>query len=280
MKKMIAAFDGLKFSNSTMEYAVHLTQNNNMHLVGIFLNDMTYHSYKFSEVLDTHGAIVEKRKNTLDQKDKDIRKQAENSFEKYCQELGLNYSIHHNRLIAIQELLHESIYSDLLLIDANETFSRYEKEPPTHFIQDLLAGVHCPVLLVPKKYKPIEKIILLYDGEPSSVYAIKMFSYVLDSLKHLPIEVLSVKSRNQSSHVPDNTLMKEFMKRHFPNVEYTVLKGEAESEIISYFKAQHENILTVLGAYRRGMISQWIRESLADVLMKQFKIPLFVAHES
>ena len=55
MKKMIAAFDGLKFSDSTKKYAVHLAQNNNMHLVGIFLNDITYHSYKFSEVLDEHG---------------------------------------------------------------------------------------------------------------------------------------------------------------------------------------------------------------------------------
>ena len=156
MKKVIAAFDGLKFSDSTKEYATHLTQNNNMHLAGIFLNDITYHSYKFSEVLDEHGAVMEKQKNLFDQRDKNTRKDAEISFEEYCQEVGLNYSIHHNRLIAIQELLHESIYSDLLVIDANETFNRYEKEPPTYFIQDLLTDVHCPVLLVPKKYKPIE----------------------------------------------------------------------------------------------------------------------------
>jgi len=104
-------------------------------------------------------------------------------------------------------------------------------------------------------------------------------SYVLDSLKHLPIEVLSVTGRNQSLHVPDNALMKEFMKRHYPDAEYTVLKGEPESEIISYFKAQHENVLAVLGAYKRNLISQWLRESMADILMKQFKIPLFIAHE-
>jgi len=279
MKKMIAAFDGLKFSNSTKEYAVHLAQNNTMHLVGIFLNDITYHSYKYSEVLDEHGAVAKKQKGILDQRDEDTRKDSEISFEEYCQEAGLNYSIHHNRLIAIQELLHESIYSDLLIIDASETLNRYEKEPPTYFIKDLLTDVHCPVLLAPKKYKPIEKIILLYDGEPSSVYAIKMLSYVLDSLKHLPIEVLSVTGRNQSLHVPDNALMKEFMKRHYPDAEYTVLKGEPESEIISYFKAQHENVLAVLGAYKRNLISQWLRESMADILMKQFKIPLFIAHE-
>jgi hypothetical protein len=118
----------------------------------------------------------------------------------------------------------------LLVIDASETLSRYEKEPPTYFIQDLLTDVHCPVLLVPKKYKPIEKIILLY-GEPSSVYAIKMFSYVVDSLKYLPIEVLSVKNRNESLHVPENTLMKEFMKRHFPNADYTVLKGKLNQKL-------------------------------------------------
>ena len=83
MKKIIAAFDGLKFSDSTKEYAVHLAQNSNAHLVSIFLDDITYHSYKLSEVLDTHGAWMEKQKTRLDQKDRDVRKNAERSFEEY-----------------------------------------------------------------------------------------------------------------------------------------------------------------------------------------------------
>jgi K+-sensing histidine kinase KdpD len=124
----------------------------------------------------------------------------------------------------------------------------------------------------------IDKIILLYDGEPSSVYAIKMFSYLLPQLKYLDTEVVTVKSEKRSLHLPDNRLMKEFMKRHFPNAFYKVMKGYAEDEIVKYLKQQNENTLVVLGAYRRNSVSRWFRESMADILMKELKLPLFIAH--
>jgi nucleotide-binding universal stress UspA family protein len=97
-------------------------------------------------------------------------------------------------------------------------------------------------------------------------------------LKHLPTEVVSVKGLKRDLHVPDNKIMKEFMKRHFPNAIYKVLKGSAESEIIHHLKEQNENVLVVLGAYRRGMVFSWFRASMADALMKELKVPLFIAH--
>ena len=46
------------------------------------------------------------------------------------------------------------------------------------FIRDLLGDVQCQFMLVPPKYKPVEKIVLLlFDGEPSSVHTIKMFGF-------------------------------------------------------------------------------------------------------
>jgi nucleotide-binding universal stress UspA family protein len=105
-----------------------------------------------------------------------------------------------------------------------------------------------------------------------------MFSYTLSSLDDIPVEVLSVNSTKESLHVPDNKLMKEFMKRHFPMALYTVLRGLPETEIVSYLKEQRDNPLIVLGAYRRGMVSRWFRSSMADVLMSDLKLPLFIAH--
>jgi nucleotide-binding universal stress UspA family protein len=279
MKKIIVAFDALKLSDGTKEYAIHLTKITKAHLINIFLHDVTYHSYKLSEVLDDQGMLMEKRKVRLDQADEDRRKVAETYFEEYCQQEGINFSVHHNKLIAIQELLKESVYSDLLIIDANETFSPLHVEPPTRFIRDLLPDVHCPALVVPKKYKPIEKIVMLYDGKPSSVHAIKMFSYVLSELKFLPVEVVTINDEKQSLHLPENKLLKEYMKRHFPNATFFVFRGEAQSKIVSHFHQQKENILVVLGSYGRGMVSQLLKTSMADTLMKEFKLPFFIAHE-
>ena len=278
MQKIIAALDGLKFSAGTRDYAIDIVKQTKTHLVWVFMDDPTYTSYKIYELIAKEGASVDKL-NKYEAKDQATRDAAAKNFEKACQKEGLEFNIHHDRKIAIQALKHESIYCDLIIIDSGETLTHYTEKLPTRFIRDLLSDTQCPVLVVLQNYKPIQKITLLYDGGPSSVHAIKMFSYLLPQLKHLETEVISVNPVNTTLHMPDNKLMKEFMKRHYPKAKYTVTKGWAEDEIVRHLKLpQHENALVVLGAYRRGTVSRWFHESMADLLMKEVKLPLFIAN--
>jgi nucleotide-binding universal stress UspA family protein len=277
MKKIIVAIDGLKYSPSAVQYAIEMAAQNDAHLVGIFLNDFTYHSYKIFELSGDEGVSAE-RMSLFQKKDRETREESVSRFRTACEVAGVSHTLHHDRNIALQELLHESIYADLLVIDTKETLTHYEEDKPTRFIRDLLSLVQCPVLVTPGQYNTIQKTILLYDGEPTSVTAIRSFSYLLTPLKKVETEVLSVNSHKQTLHVPDNRLMKEFMKRHFPNALYTVVKGIPEVEIRKHLRAQQKNTLVVVGAYNRGMISRWFRASMADILMKELDFPLFIAH--
>lgn len=277
MKKIIAAFDGLKYSESTQEYAIYLARLTNAHLVGVFMEDYNYTSYKVYDLVGKEG-VSEQRLKKFEEKDRVTRHKAAENFEKACQQWGLEFSIHHDRNVAIKELKHESVYADFIVIDANETLSHHPEKVPSGFIRDLLPDAHCPVLVVPKVYKPIEKIMFLYDGEPSSVHAIKMFSYLFPQLKKVDTELITINPPHSSLHLPDNKLMKELMKRHFPQAKYTVLQGRPDDEIISRVKEFHVNSLLVLGAYGRSAISRWFNESLATILLEEVKLPLFIAH--
>lgn len=277
MKKFIAALDGLKYTDTTTRCAIQLAEQTGAHLVGVFPEDSTYTSYKIHELILKKG-VTPGQLRKFEERDQATRDQAESLFTEACQQAGVQYSLHQDRKIASQHLKHESIYSDLLIIAQRETFSHYPEKPPTRFVRELLSDSQCPVLLVPDRYRKIEKLVLLYDGEPSSVYAIKMFSYLLSPLNELPAEVISVKTEQGSLHLPDNRLMKEFMKRHYPDARYTVRKGLAETEILKALQEQPDSTLVVLGAYRRGAVSRWFRESMADVLMKETRLPLFIAH--
>lgn len=276
MKKIVAVFDGLRFSASTLQYAIAVAKQQPSHLVGLFLDDFTYNSFSMYKLLKAGATDAEIRE--LEAKDEKIREISARHFEQSCQEAGLNYSVHHDRNIAIQDILHESIYADLLIIDMDETMVTDEAKPPTRFIRDLLVDVQCPVLLVPQKYEEIRRLVLLYDGEPSSVYAIKMFSYLMPCLQQLQTEVLSVNEEGEGRHLADKRLMKEFMKRHFPKAFYKVTQGRPEDEIATYLHQQPPGTLAVLGAYRRGMVSRWFRPSMADELMEKVTMPLFIAH--
>lgn len=278
MKKIIAAFDGLKYSTSTRDYAITIAKQTDTHLVGVFLDDPVYSSYKIYDIIDEKEGVSEKKMKILDNKDKSTRLAAAKDFETGCKQQNVAYSIHHDRNIALQELKHESIYADLLIINAKETLSHYPQKLPTRFIRELLSDTQCPVLIVPQKYKPINRIILLYDGAPSSVYAVKMFSYLMAPFNNLETEIISINPIDDTLHLPDNKLMKEFIKWHYPKAIYTIKKGWAEEEIVKHLKENRENALVVLGAYNRGTVSRWFKKSMADVLMKKVKLPLFIAH--
>lgn len=65
MKKIIAVFDGLKFSNSTRDYAIQMASENNAHLVGLFLDDPFYQSYKVYDLIGEDGGISPEKQKKI-----------------------------------------------------------------------------------------------------------------------------------------------------------------------------------------------------------------------
>jgi hypothetical protein len=278
MKKFIAVFDGFKMSESTLEYSIQLSKSANAHLVGIFVEDFLYHSYNIYHVLETSEKAKELIKE-LNEEDRKMREQAILKCEEACRNAKVNYTIHRDKGLALQELLHESIFADLIIINENDNFKRKSEQSPTSFMKELLRDVQCPVLVVPNIFRPIDKVVFLYDGNPSSVYAIKSFSYIFDNVLNIPIEVLTVRDQfMEKEKLPDNKLMREFIKRHFHSVIYTVINGNVSEEIISHFQNFGETALVVLGAYRRSDFSRKFKTSMADILMRELGTLLFIAH--
>lgn len=130
MKKIIVAIDGLKFSDSTVQYAVHLSRETNTHLVGIFLDDYTYHSFKIYELVSKSGGVDEVKHRRLEKADEAIRNQSVHYFIKACKDAGVNYSIHHDTSIALHELLHESVYADLLIVNKRKRLHIMKNQSP------------------------------------------------------------------------------------------------------------------------------------------------------
>jgi nucleotide-binding universal stress UspA family protein len=276
MKKIAAIFDGLKFSNSTLQHAFSLVRKEAAYLSGVFPDDPIYNSFNMNSAI-TSGATAERIKE-LEQLDEQKRAAAAQAFAAAATQEGIAHNVHRTNCVPIQEVLHQSTYADLLVIGARESFLTKEQEPPTEFIRSLLSETRCPVLLVPEAFSEIRKIVLLYDGEPSSIHAIKMCCYVMPALSHLPVEVVSVKEAGSDSVLESDLLMREFLQQHFPQATYKVLTGTPSETILQELRTQPDGTLVVLGAYQRGAVSRWLRESMADFLMRELALPLFIAH--
>jgi hypothetical protein len=276
MKKIIAAFDGLKYSESTASYALEMAKKYSGKIFGIFLEDFTYHSYSIADL--GKEDFPEQRAVKLNTMDAETRESAIRHFTKQCEEQGLNYSIHRDKNIAIRDLVHETRFADMIVIQNNETLSHYSETAPSNFIADLLERTECPVMVVPPIFEKLEKIIFLYDGEPSSVFAIKQFSYLMPDQHGMPVELVSVKETAKNSKLPEAYYMKEWLKLYYDDVKYRIIIGDAHKEITTFLKEQTTNCLVVLGAYKRSSISRMIYHSMADIIIKSIDMPLFISH--
>jgi nucleotide-binding universal stress UspA family protein len=106
----------------------------------------------------------------------------------------------------------------------------------------------------------------------------KMANLLMPNFKSLPLELICVKPLEDNLHLPDNKLIKELLKRHYNNIEFTILKGIPEVEIINHLNKDKSNFMLILGAYRRTMLSRWFKSSMADAIIKSFNAPLFISH--
>jgi hypothetical protein len=180
MKKIIAAFDGLKFSESTKSYAVHLAKQSSAHLVGVFFDDPAHTSYSIYDLVFEKGGLIGSAARKWNKKDSKTKAISVKNFELTCQKEGLAYTIHHDRSIPIRELLLESVYADLLIIDSRETFTIYPEKAPTGLIRDLLPHVQCPCWLH-----------LMYLNLSTN-----WFCYMMESrLPYLPLKCLVISCR-------------------------------------------------------------------------------------
>ncbi len=278
MKKIIAALDGLKLSHSTIDYSAYFAKEYGWHIVAAFLEDIAYHSpvaenheeYKYAD-LSKMDELIEKEDR---QKDAAIG-QVRSRFDVE----GVQYDIHQNKTLALDALILESCYADLVIIDGDERFASSDRSKPAHFIKSFLSDTLSPVLVVPPTFKRIEKIVFAYDGSPSSVYAIKQFSYLFPASDDQQVEVLMITDDKHSDHFPNHQLLQELLERRYRSVTETIIRNEETPEaLLTHLQQGDKQPMVVLGAYQRSSISRWLHQSKADLLIAETQLPVFIAH--
>ncbi|MES2621999.1 MAG: universal stress protein [Bacteroidota bacterium] len=277
MKKILAAFDGTMYSEGTSKYAIEIAKATNSMLVGVFIQDMRYMNFTYAYAWDQpfvdFNSIEVSQQEEKEKIDLNIK-----LFHTACDEKGVHHKVHLDKGVPLQELLTESVFADFIIIDSQTSFFSMGDKNPSPFLQDFLSDSHCPVLIVPHHYAPFNKAVLCYDGSPSSVYAIKMFSYLFPELEDLKTTVVTVNEQS-STHVKEGWNFKDLIRAHFQTSEYEILKGNAEQELIDYLKRNGENAIIVMGAYGRNAISRLFHQSLSNRVIQEIKVPVFITHQ-
>jgi len=93
---------------------------------------MIYHSFRFGDLIEG-DEVSDKKLKELNKKDAATRRDAISLFKSACEHAGLEFSVHRDKNVAVKDLLHESIYSDMLIVGKQENFTIYHDKFPSDF---------------------------------------------------------------------------------------------------------------------------------------------------
>lgn len=270
MKKILVILNESHISQHVIQRAVAIASQTGSFVEAIFLNDIDYLDigYPFPNDLFLTG----ERLSTNYRTDEAMRmlKMDAGAFEQRCTEAGIEYKIEIDRNVSVKHLLELSSFADLIITDSVVDSNEYS-------LKDVLADAHCPVLLVSRSSEAIEQIFVAYDGRPSGMHAIKMFRYLFPELRNLPVKFLHFAAESVMK-MPNEEEAKTWAGKHFTNVEFLHIEGNARKELAEHIKPGAEKCVVVMGAYGRSSVSRLFLKSMAESVIDGTDASVFISH--
>jgi nucleotide-binding universal stress UspA family protein len=278
MEKILLALDANNLNTNTIDFACYISRLTRSRLTGVFLEDVVNGDRPVMRSLQG-AAYVEKgavNNPAPGMPKKDLTEENIATFRTACECREVQSLIHRDRGVPATEVIGESRFADLIIVDPETSFTKSNEPLPGRFIKDVLLESECPVIISPYSFDSIETIIFTYNGTKSSVFAIKQFGYLFPELRQKKAILVSVKE-NGDNAIEEQYKMKEWLKTHYREVELVVLNGDPSNELFGYL-IEKKNAIVIMGAYGRGMLSRFFKPSHARLIVKTINLPIFISH--
>jgi hypothetical protein len=198
-------------------------------------------------------------------------------FDRFCSNHCLKWMPERKDALNINDVILESRFADLLIINADSSFSTELESTPTDTVTYTLKYAECPVIIAPLSFNGINEIVFTYDGTSSSVFAIKQFTHQFPQFRDNKITFLQVND-DRSFEIHHKEMITEYLGTHYSSVRYQVLKGDPEDQLFSYF-LNKSDVFVVMGAFGKKIIPSIFRRSTANLLLKTTSLPIFISHK-
>jgi hypothetical protein len=279
MEKILLAIDAYNPDKNAIEFACYLGRLTKSKITGIFLENVTAgQKAVLQNGHETPGVDQDaddywiQNLARIERIEKNIR-----FFRQKCAAEEVLCRVHRDQGFPATELIEESRFADLIVIDSGFSMNTHHEGGPTEFVNDILKNAECPVVLAPENFDGINEIIVAYNGSASSVFALKQFTYLFPQLGDKKITAVQVNETGRWEEEGKYNFS-EWLRIHYRNVHFEALTGETDRALFDYL-VKKEGVLLVMGAYGRNALSQFLKHSRAELLIKSLRQPIFIAHK-
>jgi len=276
MEKILVIIDPLKTNGNMPDFALYIAQKTKSAITGLFLESAI--SDRLVEK-DLHGFPVAFTESKISKNRLAIKAEIEKTlsdFERKCVDRWIPFVVHRDYGLPVDEVVAESRFADLILIDAGNEPEKKEQGTPTAFVREILRKSECPVILAPEHPGEIEEIIFCYDGSRNAMHALNRFTCLFPQFKDKKLVILEV-AKDRKEDGQEEKRLKEWVGNHYTHFQHEISRGPVRQILFdSVFKK--ENIFIVMGSFGRSALSILFKKATAESLIKMTTQPVFIAH--
>lgn len=276
MEKILVVIDPLNANRNLLEFALYIGQLTKSAITGLFMEDaVTGRPVE----KDLHGFPVAFTQSATAKNRLVMKAEIEEilaDFESKCVDRWIPFVVHRDFGVPVDDVVAESKFSDLMLIDAGADLDKKGKGAPTAFVQEILRKSECPVILAPEHTGEIHEIIFCYDGSPNAMHAIRQFTCLFPQFKDIKLIILEITKDGKGDRQSEKRL-KEWAGNHYKYFHHEIRTG-AVRQILFDWVFKKENIFIVMGSYGRSTTSVFFKKATAEPLIKITTQPVFIAH--
>ena len=272
MKKILWVINPLQFKEDDLAYPQYISRVINGKLTGVFLENgrdtnpsATYNVFNYSKVF---------RKEITPNEEQEKVEKRKMAVIKVLQEKALCVNLHQDGGIPLQDLIMESRYADILLVDAGLTFDETDNHLPSSFVKNVLSKAECPVLVMPAEHKEIREIVFTYNGSYSSVFAIKQFTYLFSGLQDLQATVLYAPEDDAGDSLERKRFIAELLRSHYSRLDFKVMHDKLDHCLFPEILLKTDAII-VFGGYRNKPSSRSVKGN-AENAIHSIRLPIFI----
>lgn len=278
MQKILMALEGPDLSHDSLAFGIYLSRLTHSRITGIFLENQPESQLPIMKKMYDGTYIewqVDEESKAWRQKLKDLE-QGIAQFRAYYANHDIPTAVHRDKGVPIEEIIQETRYADLLVMDAAYGSTQSFEKTPTAFVQDVLAKAECPTVIAPASFDGIEEIVCAWDGSQSATLAIKLFAYLFPQLSDKKVTIVHVNDGDGSNAMARNSLQ-EWTEHHYHAVSWEELRGTADTTLFDYCLRKRK-VFIVFGSFGRNAVSRFFRHSHAEKVIRTVTQPVFIAH--
>lgn len=268
MKKIMVVFNGIHTPTHVLQFAINAATQNQYSIQGIFLDDEPSSNQGYPFPNDLYLTEEKVTSETIAEENEKILAGNIRFLEDECAIAGVPCSV--EKKISFKSLIDHTSTADLLALDTKADFERFK-------LTNILTDAHCPVCLVAITAPEVEYIIFAFDGSERSRYAIRKFAELFPNVPAAKTYLVSVNAGMEG--VEHKEFINGWLAKHFQNLNIKQLEGDEREVFIDFIRQYPDNALVVMGAFGRSALSRMFHPSLANNVLSDTRLSLFVAHK-